>query len=104
MKCAMPTAITTRRVVPRETRIVLDPAMLVTGMREVTGLGVYALPGPRAWGPAWQQGWITPMVEPGFGWAGRYGAGHGGASPILVGGEERRSWSDFLRSLVRLRR
>ena len=32
MKCAMPTAITTRRVVPRGTRIVLDRAMLVTGM------------------------------------------------------------------------
>ena len=32
MKCATPTAITTRRVVPRETRIVLDPARLVTGM------------------------------------------------------------------------
>ena len=33
MKCAMPTATTTRRVVPRETRIVLDAAMLVTVMR-----------------------------------------------------------------------
>ena len=68
MKCAMPTATTILRVVPRGTRIVADPSVLVTCMPG--GYGGWWRRATYPLSVRWLARWLAPHLDQGHGVAG----------------------------------